>query len=334
MGFLSSIGSALGSIGSAISPIAGAVSPALKAGLGLAGVLAGRQTAKEQGRNQLEASRLSAASQIPGMWPYAEPYARDVLWKAGDIYADQGFAPAPDPLVLSGRESMLEYGVGELPELTEAAQKSWMSGLGLEQNPYLDDMVSAAQKDLIQAYQRDVLPYISDSAQASGGYGGSRQGVAEGIASEGLEEALGDVSTKIRGDAWRDMLGQQKSAWSAAPAMAGLGFLPAQTQLDVGGMRTQDQTLPAANLAGYQAVISPYSKISRPGGVSYPTTPSQTMATLGGGLAGLGIAPWINSAFAENDEDAVPPPVPIGPDDLLGNQGFAAQASSPFDIYR
>ena len=82
--------------------------------------------------------------------------------------------------------------------------------------------------------------------------------MAEGIAAEGLLESLGDVEARMLSNAYGQTLGQQRAAWGAAPAMAGLGFMPAQTQMDVGAMYRGDAMAPAQNLSGFQGTTLPY----------------------------------------------------------------------------
>lgn len=191
-------------------------------------------------------------------WAPAVPAAELALSEAQRIYGAGGFAPLPNPLELLGRENLLDYGEGALPGMIGAAQESWMRGLDPGLDPYVSSMIQAAQNDLVQDYQRNIMPGIADRAQAVGGYGGSRQGVAEGIAAEGLLEALGDVETHLLSDAYRQSLGQQRAAWGAAPAMAGLGFMPSQTQMDVGAMYRSDAAAPARNLLAFQSATQPY----------------------------------------------------------------------------
>lgn len=55
-------------------------------------------------------------------------------------------------------------------------------------NPYLQGAMNSIQSQVTQNLQRNVLPQLGRNSVATGGYGGSRQGIAEGL-------AMGDAAT-------------------------------------------------------------------------------------------------------------------------------------------
>ena len=71
-----------------------------------------------------------------------------------------------------------------------------------EQNAYLDEYVQAAINPLTNELTRSVLPGIQSEAITAGGLGGSRQGVAEGMALESYMQQVGDISSSIYSDAY------------------------------------------------------------------------------------------------------------------------------------
>ena len=217
------------------------IGPAIGAAGSLAGGLLGKKSADSSNEANLEAAMINK-----GPWSGAEPYIKQILGDAQKIYGDQGFAPDPNLLELLGRYNSLGYAEGTLPGLIASAQGSWMQGLDPGLNPWADRMVAATNKDLTQQFAREVLPRISDEAISMGGLGGGRQGVAQGLASEGLMEAMGDANTQIRGQAYRDMLGHQQAAWGQMGNMLNAGFLPSDAQQRVGGQYRQDHMLPGA----------------------------------------------------------------------------------------
>lgn len=181
-----------------------------------------------------------------------------------------------------------------------AAQESWQRGLNPGLDPYVGAMIESGQNDLTQDYLRNIMPAISDQAQATGGYGGSRQGVAQGIAAEGLMEAQGDLSARLLSQAYQDSLGQQRAAWNAAPSMAGLGLMPSQLQQDIGGQYQQDASQPAANAQAYSAFLNPYFN---PGGgfqSNYQAAPSAIGGALQGALGGGMVGNWVSNAFNQS----------------------------------
>ena len=285
----------------------------------LIGGLMGQQGAREQAR----AIQQANVQNRPQFFGPGLPYARRMLGDAESLYGEQGFAPTTNPLELMGRRSQLGYAEGALPGLIGAAQGSWLQGLNPALNPYVGSMIQAAQNDLIQDYQRYTLPAIADQSQYTGGYGGSRQGVAQGIASEGLLEALGDVSTRMLGQAYGQGLQQQRAAWGAMPNMLQAGMMPGGAQQDIGAMYRQDLTQPAQNLIGYSGLISPY--VGRVGGAPAQPVPSTTAGLATGAGAGLGWynqnRGWIDPMFQPS---APVTPVPQSPS---GWANYAAQAA-------
>ena len=72
-------------------------------------------------------------------------------------------------------------------------------------NPYLGQQANALQTQANQNLQYNLLPGVNSGAQAAGGYGGSRQGIAQGLAigqtQQGLSSALGNMySTAYNND--------------------------------------------------------------------------------------------------------------------------------------
>lgn len=61
---------------------------------------------------------------------------------------------------------------------------------GYERSPYLDQMAARIAQQSSQQLNEQILPGVRSQAVASGGYGGSRQGIAEGLAMGRSQEAL------------------------------------------------------------------------------------------------------------------------------------------------
>ena len=69
-------------------------------------------------------------------------------------------------------------------------------------NPMLDGMYDAAARRVTDTFNEDVMPEISKSAVANGGFGGSRQGIAEGLAAKEAHQGLTDLASDIYGNAY------------------------------------------------------------------------------------------------------------------------------------
>lgn len=248
----------------------------------LIGAVGGYFGAKEEA-NAIEAANAASG---PRPWPGAEPYLNQYLSSAQDIYNRGGFAPGPTPLELLGREGMLKYGEQTLPGLIAPLQQSWLNALNPQINPYTTSMIQAAQNDLMQDFSRNTLPSLATTAQRAGGYGGGRHGVAEGIAAEGLTEAMGNVSAQMLNQAYQDALMQQQAAWQQAGPMLSYGFMPSGAQLDVGGMQRSDLALPGKNLVMYGEAIKPLMGMS---GVQAQPVPSPMWGAIAGASTGYGL---------------------------------------------
>lgn len=69
-------------------------------------------------------------------------------------------------------------------------------------NPYLQQSANDIATNLTQNWQNNVLPSINSGAIAAGGYGGSRQGVAQANSINGLNQSIGQAQTSLYGNAY------------------------------------------------------------------------------------------------------------------------------------
>lgn len=81
---------------------------------------------------------------------------------------------------------------------------------GQPNNPYLDQQAAAITGQLTRNMQENVMPGIRSEALASGQYGGSRQGIAEGLAASRLNQDLAPALTSLYGGAYENA--QQRMA--------------------------------------------------------------------------------------------------------------------------
>ena len=278
--------------------------PLVAAAIGAAGSYL---SSKEQGKNQQEAEQLNAQATTPQFYGPGMSHVPGILGDSQDIYGNQGYAPDPNQLQLLGRENTLGYAENALPGMIGAAQNSWMQGLNGGMDPYVGSMIAAGQNDLAQNFQRNTLPYLSGQASGSGGFGGGRHQINEGLAAEGLMEAQGDLSTRLLSNAYGQRLGQQRAAWDATPGMLNTGFLPSQTQQQVGGQYQGDALNPAQNLQGYAGMVNPYLGQGS-GSPVYSPQPNMTNSVLGGGMAGYGAYDAWNSSQNPSGSWQGPPP--------------------------
>ena len=74
------------------------------------------------------------------------------------------------------------------------------------QNPYLSQMGDALTSTMTNNWQRNVQPQIASSAMATGGYGGSRQGVIEANSANDLNQGIGSALAGLYGNGYNTSL--------------------------------------------------------------------------------------------------------------------------------
>lgn len=107
-------------------------------------------------------------------------------------------------------------------------------------NPWVDEMVSRALAQNTRNFTQTALPAIDNAAQMAGGYGGTRQGVAQGVALQGLADANATTAANLYSS-------QYNTDADRALNAAGLGANIANAGTQAGLTQT-GQGLTAANL--------------------------------------------------------------------------------------
>jgi hypothetical protein len=124
-------------------------------------------------------------------------------------------------------------------------------------NPYLAGAYAAAAEPITQNYQNVVLPGITTNAMTSGAYGGSRQGVAQGMASNDYLRQLGNLASTMYGNAYSQGTQQALQAGTSllgaqqTGQLAGLGAQQAAAQGLTNQALQATGLAPTLNQAGY-----------------------------------------------------------------------------------
>lgn len=141
---------------------------------------------------------------------------------------------------LQGAGSNLGMGTNALNTMLDPNQM-----LNPDSNPYLGRYADAMARPIMQNLTERILPAIRGDAISSGGYGGSRQGIAEGIAGRGAAEAIGDRTAGLYSNAYGQGLSAMQGAAGMLPgyAQANLGIAEAAPRL--GNAAFNLQRLPA-----------------------------------------------------------------------------------------
>ena len=167
----------------------------------------------------------------------------------------------------------------------------------------LTDAMNAASADLKSQYANVTNPAIEDAALSAGQFGGSRQGIAEGLAKSELDKNILNTNAQLQYGALaqdvQNTLAGQQLAGSYSATLADLMQAPTTLYSQVGN--AQDayadavNAAPAANLANYSEII----RSMLPGTNSATTTSggtSTTKSVLGGAASGAAMGsmfgPW------------------------------------------
>lgn len=153
----------------------------------------------------------------------------------------------------SGRN--LTIGAGDLANIagggtTESGVQGMQQGMAhllgagnVQNNPYLNAAMEAAIRPVTQQFQESVMPGIKQGAMGAGQMGSSRQGIAEGIASRGYMDTIGDMTAQMGSQAY----GQGLNAVQAGAGIGGqlmgqgLGAATSLGQLGMQGAGLQSQ---------------------------------------------------------------------------------------------
>jgi hypothetical protein len=143
---------------------------------------------------------------------------------------------APDGAYGGGRFSAAESGYrsGGAAPVSSAGLNSYT------QNPYLTEMGTNLQNQFRDTLLRDTLPGVRGGALAAGGVGGSRQGIAEGLATAGSNTGAANAVTNLYGQDYENQMRRNLQQYQADQAFAlgnaniELGYSGQANQYDLG----------------------------------------------------------------------------------------------------
>lgn len=104
-------------------------------------------------------------------------------------------------------------------------------------NPYLPQQAQAITQQATQNLQNNILPGINSGAIAAGGFGGSRQGVAQGLAIGQTNQGITNSLAGLYGNAWesdQNRASQQSMQQAQIAAQQKMAEMQNQTQRDLG----------------------------------------------------------------------------------------------------
>ena len=254
-------------------------------------------------------------------WDPASPYMKDIMGEAQGLY---GYG-SMNPLQMLGLQNQLGYWEQTAPLGIGGAQESWYgmlnpwgqapmseawdlaSGMaGGAENPYAQTLMDMTRDQMVRGFEEGTLPAIQQDAMATGGLGGSRQGIAEGLATERFNQDLADQQNALAAEFYAQNLGReatglgylsnllgtgygvQGGAIGQAGEMIGLGAYPGLMQTQIGDIY---QGAPWQNLENYSGIVNPYT------GLSQVAQGPNIWSQMGGQLIGGALPGLIGSLF-------------------------------------
>lgn len=205
-----------------------------------------------------------------------------------------------------------EQAQGSIDQINSGVHYGLSGAMDVNNNPYLQHAISAAIRPTTEAYTDagGVLSQIRTNAGQTGQFGGSRQGVAEGIAAGRYNQTINDTAAKMASAAYDK--GQDTFARTLmfAPQALETGMMPVNWLSGVGAQQEglameQAQYAADARLWGLNAPWAPlqnYASIVY-GGASPSTTATSTYSgggnqrnvlggVAGGAMYGAQFGPW------------------------------------------
>lgn len=241
-------------------------------------------------------------------WSAAQPYLKEAMGGASSLYKQGGPQYYPGQGYVQNNQlqdlaqgGMLDYAMQQMPGQiwdTQKAQYEMLNAPDVANNQYVQGMMGANADLLNRNLQENLLPSVRGGALATGGVGGSRQGIAEGLAMRGTQDAISNTNANIMGDAYGRGLTSQFQGMTMAPQTMQMGLMPYQ-QMGAAGdyaynqdqMALQDsmnrwnaeQGIPYDNASWYSGLLQGYGGM---GGTSTGTQPGSTSSPIAGALSG------------------------------------------------
>ena len=238
-------------------------------------------------------------------WTEIQPYLKDIYSEAAGQYesyrpefypgqTQAGFSPDQ----LAAQAGIRDFALQGAPAIMNPALSAYQYGTGssildVANNPYIQGMAQGAVSDVMAGLAPEMANIRSGAIQ-SGGYGGSRQGIAEGMALAGAADAATRAAADIYGQAYGQGLDAQGRTLGMTGDLLRAGFAP-YGALSTSGAEQQaaqqalindamaryefEQNLPYNALNQYMSTISGTSGLLGKAGTTTTTSP---------GMGGIG----------------------------------------------
>lgn len=258
-------------------------------------------------------------TQVTDLPPWQKPFVKRAFNEASDLFRnnDLEFFPGStvaerQPEELTAKRGFLDYAQGGAEQgsqaLLDALQFQSTGAIDVENNPALQRAIEAAQRPTRENLLENVLPAISGGAQQAGQVGGSRQGIAEGLAISRADQTSADIASRMASDAYAQGLDAQTKSLALGPSILQAGAFPETMMARIGeAERTYEQALIDEAIQRFNfEQQAPYTELQQymnivgqpMGGQTTATNtggPSDTQTAVAGGLSGAAAGAYIGS---------------------------------------
>jgi len=253
------------------------------------------------------------------------PYYKDIMGKSQALYNErtaEGFKPYSGPTMADFTPEQQQAFTGiaglqgsQAPVFQEAMDmtRSAAAPMTSEQmttymSPYQQAVTDIEKREATKQYESQVQPALAAQAAATGGFGGSRQAILEGMAADTQQRLLGDIQAKGSQSAYQDAVSRfntdRQAQGQAGAQLATMVPNQFKAQLgEIGAMQTvgeqkqkQSQTaldeafrqyqlernFPYDAMSKYQSVVTGAPMQQTTFANPSPPTPSTAQTLLGG----------------------------------------------------
>lgn len=236
-------------------------------------------------------------------WEGVQPFLSSGYQEANNLYGTQGYPGFfPDqtyvdrnPLENAGQGMSLDYAMNQMPGQIFDAQKAQFEMLNapdVANNPYVQGIIDVGQNRMNENLTQNTLPAIRGGALSHGAVGGSKQGIAEGLALQGNQRELADFQNQVLGQAYGQGLEAQYRGALLAPQTMQMGMLPYQQMSQAGeyARGTDEMALQEAMARYNYEQQAPFASIQDALGLYAGTPWGSMMQSDGGGSGAAGAA--------------------------------------------
>lgn len=197
-------------------------------------------------------ARTTRTQRLP---QWAQPLMQDTAQRGVDAGQQMQFVPLTAPQQQSlGQMQQFASGIntaglapGQSVQAGADLARRTVQGdfLSPSTNPELQATIDAASGQILDDFNRSVMPQLGSQAQQAGAWGGARQGMMEAQAADEVTQNIAETRSRMLSDAYNRERGRQMQAMQMLPTMAeteaNMGLMPSQILGQVGEVQRQEE---------------------------------------------------------------------------------------------